>query len=81
MNDARRNIDPDVTAEFGHEWSTFRQNETEFFPADGVAIFQPYFHIFPRNELPPDSTGIDVGFAFRYSARVLPTSHTLRDAH
>jgi ubiquinone/menaquinone biosynthesis C-methylase UbiE len=61
MNDVTRNIDPDVTAGFGHEWSAFRQTETEFSPVDREAIFQSYFHIFAWNELPPDPVGIDVG--------------------
>jgi len=61
MNDVTQNIDPDVAAGFGHEWSTFRQSENEFSPADREAIFQSYFHIFPWSELPPDPVGIDVG--------------------
>jgi SAM-dependent methyltransferase len=61
MNDVTRNIDPDVAAGFGHEWSTFRQGDAEFSRADRAAIFQSYFDIFPWNELPPDAVGIDVG--------------------
>lgn len=73
MNDAPGNIDPDVAAGFGHEWSTFRQNETEFSSADREAIFQSYFDIFPWNELPPDPTGIDVGCGSgRWSVLVAP---------
>jgi len=52
---------PDVAAGFGQEWSTFRQSENEFTSEDREAIFQPYFHIFPWNELAPNSVGIDVG--------------------
>jgi hypothetical protein len=52
MNDVTRNVDPDVTAGFGHEWATFRQTESDFSAADREAIFQSYFHIFPWSELP-----------------------------
>jgi ubiquinone/menaquinone biosynthesis C-methylase UbiE len=73
MNDVTRNIDPNVAAGFGHEWSTFRQSETEFSPVDREAIFQSYFHIFPWNELPPNSIGIDVGCGSgRWSVMVAP---------
>ena len=73
MNDVTRNIDPDVAAGFGHEWSTFRQSESELSSADREAIFQSYFHIFPWNELPPDPVGIDVGCGSgRWSAMVAP---------
>lgn len=61
MNDRDQNVDPDVTAGFGHEWSTFRQSEDEFSPVDREAVFQSYFHIFPWDKLPLDSVGIDVG--------------------
>jgi ubiquinone/menaquinone biosynthesis C-methylase UbiE len=73
MNDIAKNVDPDVAAGFGHEWSTFRQSATEFTSADREAIFQSYFHIFPWNELPPDPVGIDVGCGSgRWSALVAP---------
>jgi ubiquinone/menaquinone biosynthesis C-methylase UbiE len=73
MNDVTPNIDPDVAAGFGHEWSTFRQSETDFSSADREAIFQSYFHIFPWNELPPNSAGIDVGCGSgRWSVMVAP---------
>jgi ubiquinone/menaquinone biosynthesis C-methylase UbiE len=73
MNDATRNIDPDVAAGFGHEWSTFRQGEADFSPADREAIFQSYFHIFPWNQLPPDPVGVDVGCGSgRWSVMVAP---------
>lgn len=52
MNDATRNVDPDVAAGFGHEWSTFRQSKTELASADREAIFRSYFDIFPWHELP-----------------------------
>ncbi len=73
MNDVTRNIDPDVAAGFGHEWSTFRQSEAEFSSADREAIFQSYFHIFPWNDLPPAPVGMDVGCGSgRWSAMVAP---------
>jgi ubiquinone/menaquinone biosynthesis C-methylase UbiE len=73
MNDIAKNVDPDVAAGFGHEWSTFRQSATEFTSADREAIFQSYFHIFPWNELPPDPVGIDVGCGSgRWSVMVAP---------
>ena len=73
MNDTPQNIDPDVAAGFGHEWSTFRQNEDEFSPADREAIFRSYFHIFPWEELPPNPVGIDVGCGSgRWSVMVAP---------
>jgi ubiquinone/menaquinone biosynthesis C-methylase UbiE len=73
MNDVTRNIDPDVAAGFGHEWSTFRQSETEFSPADREAIYQSYFHIFPWNELPPAPVGVDIGCGSgRWSVMVAP---------
>ena len=74
MNDVARNIDPDVAAGFGHEWSTFRQGENELSAADRQSIFECYFHIFPWNELPPHAVGIDVGCGSgRWSAMVAPS--------
>ena len=74
MNDVARNIDPDVAAGFGHEWSTFRQGEGELSTADRLSIFQCYFHIFPWSELPPHAVGIDVGCGSgRWSAMVAPS--------
>ena len=74
MNDVARNIDPDVAAGFGHEWSTFRQGENELSAADRQSIFQCYFHIFPWSELPPYAVGIDVGCGSgRWSAMVAPS--------
>jgi ubiquinone/menaquinone biosynthesis C-methylase UbiE len=73
MNDVTRNIDSDVAAGFGHEWSTFRQSESEFSPADREAIFQSYFRIFPWSDLPPNPVGIDVGCGSgRWSVMVAP---------
>jgi SAM-dependent methyltransferase len=73
MNDLTQNVDTNVAAGFGKEWSTFRQSEGEFSTVDREAIFQSYFHIFPWNELPPDAVGIDVGCGSgRWSVMVAP---------
>jgi SAM-dependent methyltransferase len=61
MNDLTQNLDPDVAAGFGHEWSVFRQSESELSAADRQAIFESYFHIFPWDALPPDAVGMDIG--------------------
>jgi SAM-dependent methyltransferase len=73
MQDIKPNIDPDVAAGFGYEWSTFRQSEAELSSADRAAIFNSYFHVFPWNELPAEATGLDVGCGSgRWSAMVAP---------
>jgi SAM-dependent methyltransferase len=73
MNDVKRNVDSDVAAGFGHEWSTFRQGESELSLADREAIFHCYFEIFPWQELSPDAVGIDVGCGSgRWSMMVAP---------
>jgi SAM-dependent methyltransferase len=73
MNDVPRNVDPDVAAGFGHEWTTFRQGENDFSSADREAIFRSYFDIFPWEELPPNPVGIDVGCGSgRWSIMVTP---------
>jgi len=73
MNELTQNVDHDVAAGFGHEWSTFRQSENEFSQADREAIFQSYFHIFPWTDLAPDPIGIDVGCGSgRWSVMVAP---------
>jgi SAM-dependent methyltransferase len=73
MNDIKKNLDPQVAAGFGHEWSTFRQSEGELSSEDREAVFQSYFHIFPWNDLPVDPIGIDVGCGSgRWSTMVAP---------
>jgi ubiquinone/menaquinone biosynthesis C-methylase UbiE len=73
MHDVTQNIDSDVTAGFGHEWSTFRQNQDDFSATDRQAIFQSYFRIFPWNDLPADPVGIDIGCGSgRWSVLVAP---------
>ena len=56
------NIDRDVTEGFGHEWSTFRQGESDLNLSERDNIFDAYFGIFPWNLLPPDGgIGADIG--------------------
>jgi SAM-dependent methyltransferase len=67
------NVDRDVTAGFGHEWSYFRQGEDELSASDRGAIFESYFHIFPWDSLPPNPVGIDIGCGSgRWSVMVAP---------
>jgi ubiquinone/menaquinone biosynthesis C-methylase UbiE len=73
MKRASRNIDPKVAAGFGHEWSTFRQDDNEFSRKDREEIFQTYFAIFPWKDLPREAVGIDVGCGSgRWSTMVAP---------
>ncbi len=74
MSNEARNLDADVAAGFGHEWSTFRQSETELSPLDRQAIFNSYFRIFPWNELPSSPVGLDIGCGSgRWSTMVAPS--------
>lgn len=67
------NVDPKVAAGFGHEWSTFQQDDNAFSWQDRSEIFQMYFGIFPWDRLPADAKGIDVGCGSgRWSALVAP---------
>jgi SAM-dependent methyltransferase len=73
MKPSPGNIDPDVASGFGHEWSTFRQQESELSAKDRGEIFASYFAIFPWHELPPNAVGIDVGCGSgRWSVLVAP---------
>jgi ubiquinone/menaquinone biosynthesis C-methylase UbiE len=73
MTHSPGNIDPDVASGFGHEWSTFRQQASEFSGKDREAIFASYFSIFPWQDLPADAVGIDVGCGSgRWSVMVAP---------
>jgi SAM-dependent methyltransferase len=73
MSDKMQNLDPDVAAGFGHEWSMFKQSEAELSPSDRQAIFDSYFRIFPWNELPANPVGLDVGCGSgRWSTIVAP---------
>jgi ubiquinone/menaquinone biosynthesis C-methylase UbiE len=73
MQSPPRNIDPQVAAGFGHEWSTFRQDDKELSRKDREEIFQSYFSIFPWDDLPREAVGIDIGCGSgRWSAMVAP---------
>ena len=73
MKNSRRNVDETVAAGFGHEWSTFQQDEDHFSASDREAVFQTYFHIFPWDILPADAVGADVGCGSgRWSFLVAP---------
>ncbi|MGI8812963.1 MAG: class I SAM-dependent methyltransferase [Pyrinomonadaceae bacterium] len=53
------NIDNEVVAGFGYEWSRFDQSEL---PGEELrAMFESYFSIFPWEKLRPDAIGFDVG--------------------
>lgn len=72
-NSPHRNVDPNVAAGFGHEWSTFQQDDREFDWQDRAEIFQMYFGIFPWDKLPAEAKGIDVGCGSgRWSVLVAP---------
>jgi ubiquinone/menaquinone biosynthesis C-methylase UbiE len=67
------NVDEAVAAGFGHEWSTFQQDEGKLSAADREAMFHSYFKIFPWEALPPDPVGADVGCGSgRWSVLVAP---------
>lgn len=53
------NVDNEVVEGFGDEWSRFDQDGLS--ESDRKRAFDAYFSIFPWNELPEDSVGIDVG--------------------
>jgi SAM-dependent methyltransferase len=73
MKDALNNVDETVAAGFGHEWSTFQQDEGNFSVSDREALFRSYFQIFPWEALPPDPVGLDVGCGSgRWSVLVAP---------
>ena len=73
MTSSQGNIDPDVAAGFGHEWSTFRQASDELSGKDREEIFASYFSIFPWHELPAHPVGVDVGCGSgRWSVMVAP---------
>jgi ubiquinone/menaquinone biosynthesis C-methylase UbiE len=67
------NLDERVAAGFGHEWSTFRQDEDHLSPADRKAVFDSYFSVFPWEALPPNAVGLDAGCGSgRWSMLVAP---------
>jgi len=67
------NVDSEVAAGFGREWSTFTQSEDHLSSDERLAIFEAYFRIFPWRLLPKDAVGIDVGCGSgRWSTLVAP---------
>jgi ubiquinone/menaquinone biosynthesis C-methylase UbiE len=73
MRDTLTNVDDTVAAGFGHEWSTFQQDERNFSASDREALFHSYFQIFPWEALPPAPVGLDVGCGSgRWSVLVAP---------
>jgi SAM-dependent methyltransferase len=53
------NIDDQVVAGFGDEWSRFDQSALT--DAELRTMFDNYFSIFPWDKLPPDAVGFDLG--------------------
>jgi SAM-dependent methyltransferase len=73
MSGDQRNLDEPVVAGFGHEWSTFRQDEDHLSAADRAAMFDSYFDIFPWEALPANAVGLDAGCGSgRWSMLVAP---------
>jgi ubiquinone/menaquinone biosynthesis C-methylase UbiE len=71
---SEQNVDANVAAGFGQEWSTFRQGEDSLSCEQREAIFENYFRIFPWSQLPQDGgVGIDVGCGTgRWSTLIAP---------
>lgn len=59
QSDRDLNFDRDVVSGFGMEWCTFNQSEVS--DEQLLAAFNQYFHIFPLEELGPNSVGFDMG--------------------
>ncbi len=53
------NLDKNVVAGFGDEWSRFDQSELS--KAELEKMFDNYFNIFPWEKLPADAVGFDLG--------------------
>jgi SAM-dependent methyltransferase len=65
------NVDPDVAAGFGDEWSRFDQSALS--AADKERIFADYFSVFPADALTADAVGADFGCGTgRWAAFVAP---------
>lgn len=56
---ADANVDPQVAAGFGDEWTRFDQSELA--PTVRQQLFESYFAIFPWDSLPSDPVGADFG--------------------
>ena len=70
------NIDNEVVAGFGDEWTRFDQSALS--PSELDAMFENYFSIFPWDTLPPNSVGFDLGCGSgRWARRVAPRVGTL----
>ncbi len=54
-----KNMDPQVVADFGAEWSTYDQ--TDLGDAATKSAFDQYFHIFPFDKIDQTSEGFDMG--------------------
>jgi ubiquinone/menaquinone biosynthesis C-methylase UbiE len=68
-----RNVDPDVTAGFGQEWSAFTQGPSELHDDERREIFNQYFRLFPWDNLPSNAEGLDAGCGTgRWALQVAP---------
>ena len=75
-NQTQKNIDPDVVAGFGDEWSRFDQSALS--EAELTDTFSDYFGIFPWHRLPPDAEGFDMGCGSgRWASLVAPRAGVL----
>lgn len=72
----RANVDKNVVAGFGDEWSRFDQSSLN--QEELERLFDNYFSIFPWNALPADSVGFDLGCGSgRWAKMVAPRVGTL----
>src|SRR3954469_13192191 len=72
-----RNVDTNVVAGFGDEWSRFDQSALS--DAEAESLFREYFDIFPWDELAPDAEGFDAGCGSgRWARLVAPRVGKLR---
>ena len=53
------NLDPEVVAGFGDEWSRFDQSTLD--PRELAHVYDLYFGIFPWSKLPKNAVGFDLG--------------------
>jgi SAM-dependent methyltransferase len=72
-----RNVDADVVAGFGDEWSRFDQSALS--DSEVESIFNEYFDVFPWSELPLAALGFDAGCGSgRWARLVAPRVGKLR---
>ncbi|PYT00016.1 MAG: SAM-dependent methyltransferase [Acidobacteria bacterium] len=70
------NLDKNVVAGFGDEWSRFDQSALD--ESELREMFENYFNIFPWHELPKNSVGFDLGCGSgRWARLVAPRVGTL----